>query len=108
MKHFKPTVARDIIENLIGGRGFWPLDPKVTFLNHGSFGSCPRPVLKFQQALQERLERQPVKFLVDEFEALWDDARRSLAQFVGADEEDLVFVTNATAGVNAVLRSLEF
>ena len=92
----------------IGGRGFWPLDPQVIFLNHGSFGCCPRPILKFQQALQERLERQPVRFLVDDFEALWDDARRALAQFVGAETEDLVFVTNATSGVNTVLRSLEF
>jgi isopenicillin-N epimerase len=96
------------LDRPIGGRGFWLLDPQVTFLNHGSFGSCPRPVLKFQQALQERLERQPVKFLIDEFEPLWDEARRSLAQFVGADADDLVFVANTTAGVSTVLRSLEF
>ncbi len=50
-------------------------------------------MLKFQQAFQERLERQPVKFLVDEFEPLWDDARHKLAQFVGADVQDLVFVS---------------
>jgi isopenicillin-N epimerase len=109
MKHSKSaTVPRQLIDRPIGGRGFWPLDPQVIFLNHGSFGCCPRPVLKFQQALQERLERQPVKFLVDDFEALWDDARQKLAQFVGADAEDLVFVTNATSGVNTVLRSLQF
>jgi len=99
---------RQLLDRPIGGRGFWPLDLKVTFLNHGSFGSCPRPVLKFQQALQMRLECQPVGFLVDEFEALWNDARRTLAQFVGADTDDLVFVPNATAGVNTILRSLEF
>jgi isopenicillin-N epimerase len=96
------------LERPIGGRGFWPLDPQVTFLNHGSFGSCPRSVLKFQQTLQERLERQPVRFLIDEFEAMWDDARRTLAQFVRADADDLVFVPNATTGVNTILRSLEF
>jgi isopenicillin-N epimerase len=96
------------VDRPIGGRNFWSLNPQVTFLNHGSFGSCPRPVLKFQRALQDRLERQPVKFLIDEFEPLWDDARRTLAQFVGADPDDLVFVPNATSGVNAVLRSLEF
>jgi isopenicillin-N epimerase len=115
VKYFKATTAtalnnvpRGLLVRPIGGNGFWPLDPKVTFLNHGSFGSCPGPVLKFQRGLQDRLERQPVGFLVDELEALWDNARLALAQFVGADVRDLVFVPNATAGVNTVLRSLRF
>lgn len=88
--------------------GFWQLDPAVTFLNHGSFGSCPKPVLDFQQAIRARIERQPVHFLVRELEPLWDAARAALASFVGADADDLVFVQNATSGVNAVLRSLQF
>jgi isopenicillin-N epimerase len=100
-------VSQQLLNRPIGGHGFWSLDPKVTFLNHGSFGSCPRPVLKFQRALQDRLERQPVRFLVDDFEPLWNDARQKLAQFVGADRDDLVFVPNATTGVNTILRSLE-
>lgn len=86
----------------------WPLDPGVTFLNHGSFGSCPRRVLAVQRRLQRRLEREPVDFLVRELEPLLDDARSSLAKFVGCDADDLVFVSNATSGVNAVLRSLRF
>jgi len=86
----------------------WVLDPKTIFLNHGSFGSCPRPVLEYQSALRERLERQPVQFLVRELEDLLDQARGSLARFVGASERDLVFVQNATTGVNTVLRSLQF
>jgi len=102
------SVPASLLARPIGGRDFWPLDPQVTFLNHGSFGCCPRPVLKFQHALQDRLERQPVRFLVDEFEALWDESRRSLARFVGADAQDLVFVPNATTGVNTILRSLKF
>src|SRR5438128_11442470 len=85
---------------------FWTLDPAVTFLNHGSFGACPRPGLEAQQRLRERLERQPLRFFVRDSEALLDDARRVLAAFLGAEPEGLVFVTNATTGVNAVLRSL--
>ena len=84
------------------------MDPSVTFLNHGSFGSCPRAVLECQDAWRERLERQPVRFLVLELEELLDDARAGLAQFVGAEADNLVFVPNATAGVNSVLRSLRF
>src|SRR5439155_3468985 len=86
----------------------WPLDQRTIFLNHGSFGSCPRRVFEYQSALRERLERQPVQFLVRELEGMLDEARTALAQFLGANAADLVFVPNATAGVNTVLRSLSF
>jgi isopenicillin-N epimerase len=88
-----------------GGPEFWALEPEITFLNHGAFGSCPRPVLAQQRALQDRLEQQPVRFFVDEFEALWDAARAEVARFVGARMEDVVFVRNATEGVNILLRA---
>jgi isopenicillin-N epimerase len=86
----------------------WPLDPDVVFLNHGSFGACPREVLRRQQTLRDRMEAGPVRFLSRELDDLLDGARGSLARFVGADPDDLGFVTNATTGVNAVLRSLRF
>lgn len=88
-----------------GGPDFWALEPGITFLNHGAFGSCPRPVLARQRALQEQCERQPVRFFVEEFERLWDAARAALADFVGARPENLVFVRNATEGVNILLRA---
>ncbi|HTL89539.1 MAG TPA: aminotransferase class V-fold PLP-dependent enzyme [Leptolyngbya sp.] len=87
---------------------FWSLDPAFTFLNHGSFGACPIAVLEVQQELRSRLERQPLRFLGREFEALLDQSRQSLAAFVGASVDELVFVPNATTGVNSVLRSLTF
>ncbi|MFO1501331.1 MAG: aminotransferase class V-fold PLP-dependent enzyme [Verrucomicrobiota bacterium] len=86
----------------------WPLDPSVIFLNHGSFGSCPRPVLDFQQTLRERMEQQPIRFFVRDLEGLLDEARRDLGVFINAPPNDLAFVPNATAGVNTVLRSFSF
>jgi isopenicillin-N epimerase len=85
----------------------WTLDPAITFLNHGSFGATPRVVLEKQTALRAQMEREPVRFFVRELEPLLDNARRTLASFLGADVEGLAFVPNATAGVNAVLRSLD-
>jgi len=85
----------------------WLLDPTITFLNHGSFGAAPKAVLAKQNELRTQLEREPVRFMVRELEPLLDDARATLAAFVGADPAAVAFVPNATAGVNAVLRSLD-
>lgn len=84
----------------------WTLEPGLHFLNHGSFGACPRRVLEVQRELRAELERQPVRFMARELEGRLDAARAELAAFVGADPLDLVVVPNATAGVNSVLRWL--
>jgi isopenicillin-N epimerase len=89
-------------------RHLWLLDPAITFLNHGSFGACPREVLAIQQSLRQQLETEPLRFFGRDWETLLDDARSKLAAFVGSNVEDLVFVPNATTGVNSVLRSLTF
>jgi isopenicillin-N epimerase len=86
----------------------WPLDPAVDYLNHGSFGACPTAILEKQSEMRVRLEKEPVDFLVRALPGLLADARAALAGFVGADADDLAFVPNATAGVNAVVRSLAF
>ncbi|MYD33841.1 MAG: aminotransferase class V-fold PLP-dependent enzyme, partial [Acidimicrobiales bacterium] len=86
----------------------WLLDPEVLHLNHGSFGATPAGVLEAQQAVRTHIEANPTRFFLEgEYQESLDEVRRVVARFVGADEAGLVFVTNATAGVNAVLRSLE-
>lgn len=96
------------LENPALPPSLWPLQPDLAFLNHGSFGSCPLSVLHAQSQLRLRLEANPISFLVRDLEPLLDHARSTLARFVGAHPEDLVLVTNATTGVNTVLRSLSF
>jgi isopenicillin-N epimerase len=86
----------------------WRLDPAVTFLNHGSFGACPGPVLDVQREWQDRMEAEPVRFLARELDGHLVASRAALGEFVGADPDDLAFVTNATGAVNAVVRSLSF
>ena len=88
-------------------KSHWLLDPEITFLNHGSFGATPRAILEKQSEFRAQLEREPVRFFVRELEPLLDEARRQLAAFVGAEPEGVGFLPNATAGVNAVLRSLD-
>jgi len=82
------------------------LDPTVVFLNHGSFGACPKPVFAEYQRWQAELERQPVEFLGRSGEALLDEARTHLATYLNVGADDLVFIQNATAGINVIARSL--
>jgi len=85
----------------------WTLDPAIDFLNHGSFGACPRAVLEQQQRWRAQLEQNPVQFMKRDLETLLDTSREQLAAFLGAEPASLVFVRNTTTGVNAILRSVE-
>ena len=82
------------------------LDPEVAYFNHGSFGACPVEVFDEYQRLQRDLEREPTEFFRRRFEESLREARGALAAFVGARTDDLVFTPNATAALNAVIRSL--
>ena len=85
----------------------WLLDPAVAFLNHGSFGATPRLVLAKQNEWRERMEREPVLFLARQIDDLLEEVRQELAAFLNADANGIALVNNATAGINAVLRSLD-
>ena len=89
-------------------RPLWLLDEGMVYLNHGSFGATPEKVLTAQSEWRQRLERAPVRFMERTFTPALREAAAALGRFLGACGEDLVFVENATAGVNAVLRSLQF
>ncbi|MEO7371572.1 MAG: aminotransferase class V-fold PLP-dependent enzyme [Ilumatobacteraceae bacterium] len=98
-------------------RGEWLLDPDVTYLNHGTVGATPRRVLAHQRAITDEIERQPAKFMLRELADSHGDftspsrmrvAAAAVADFVGVDGDDLMFVDNITTGANAVLRSFPF
>ena len=84
----------------------WTLDPKTVFLNHGSFGATPTAIMDEQRRIRALMEEDPVRFFEREYLDLWDDARRALSEFVNADVDGMAFVSNATQGINTVLRSL--
>ena len=84
----------------------WDFDPEITFLTHGTFGACPRPVLEYQAELVRRMEANPIAFFDRALEEHLDAARREVAAFLHADPEGMVVVPNATTGVATALASL--
>jgi isopenicillin-N epimerase len=90
----------------VAPRDLFLLDPEVVYLNHGSFGACPRPVFDVYQEWQRELEREPVDLLARRLEGELAAVRAALGEYVGARPDDLVLAPNATSALNAVLRSL--
>lgn len=88
-----------------GLRSEFLLEDGVTFLNHGSYGATPRAVLAAQDAWRARMERQPVRFMQRELPGALRAAAAVLAEFLAVSGDDLVFVENATAGINVVARA---
>jgi isopenicillin-N epimerase len=80
----------------------------VTFLNHGSFGACPRPVFEVYQQWQRQIEDQPVEFFGRRVQGHLAEARAALGEMLHVPGSDLVYVPNATHGINIVARSLVF
>jgi isopenicillin-N epimerase len=82
------------------------LDNNITFLNHGSFGACPKPVFEEFQRLQLELEQEPVNFIQKKLPVYLKEAKKPLAKFIGCDAEDFFFTPNPTFAVNTIMRSL--
>lgn len=83
------------------------LNPEITFLNHGSFGACPKPVFEDYQYWQRELEREPVQFITKKLPALMQKSREALAGFIHCDANDVFFLPNPTTAINTIMRSLE-
>ncbi len=86
----------------------WHLDPGIVFLNHGSYGACPEPILAAQRERRARLEFEPIRFLTHDLSGYIAEARDAVGAFLHADPAGLAFVPNATTGIDTVLASLRF
>jgi isopenicillin-N epimerase len=82
------------------------IDEDVIFLNHGSFGACPRQVFKTYQDFQRELERQPVEFLGRQAPDLLAEARQELGSYLNVDANDVVYFPNPTTAINMVVHNL--
>jgi isopenicillin-N epimerase len=88
-------------------RELWLLDPEVAHCNHGSFGAIPAPVLAAQDKIRRQMAINPMRWFARELPDLVAAARTEVAAFLGADADDLAFVSNVSAGVSAVTQSLQ-
>jgi isopenicillin-N epimerase len=88
-------------------RGLWLLDREVAHCNHGSFGAVPAPVLAAQEKIRRRMAVNPMRWFVRELPELVVRARAEVAAFLGADADDLAFVSNVSAGVSAIAQSVQ-
>ncbi len=84
----------------------WDLDKNITFLNNGSFGSTPKIISEAANDWQKRIETEPVNFFMEEYSGILRNTARKLGEFVGTSGDNIVFVDNASTGINTVLKSL--
>ncbi len=84
------------------------LDRQITYLNHGSFGACAKPIFENYQHWQRVLENEPVQFILKTAPEALLTSKKALAEYIGCDDEDFFFIPNPTMGVNQVVKSLNF
>jgi isopenicillin-N epimerase len=83
------------------------LNPEVTFLNHGSFGACPKPIFDDYQKCQRALEFEPVQFITKKREEALLVSKKALAKYIGCDIQEFFFIQNPTTAVNQIIKSLD-
>ena len=82
-------------------------DDDITFLNHGSFGACPKPVFENYQEWQLKLEKQPVEFLTKDLYIGLKESRQSIAEFIGCNQDEVIFFQNPTSAVTNIIYNLD-
>ena len=103
----KPTVHEQQENNLLNvSKSQFLLNQDITFLNHGSFGACPKPIFSAYQQFQLELETEPVDFIVKKAPQYLKVAKERLAQFIGCEASDFFFTSNPTFAVNTIMRSI--
>jgi len=88
-------------------RDLFLIDPKVTYLNHGSYGACPRSVFLDYQNFQKRLEKQPVQFMTKYFWEYLKITRDTLGDFIKCDGDDILLFPNPTTAINNIIENLD-
>lgn len=83
------------------------LDPSITFLNHGSFGACPKPIFEDYQKWQLLLEREPIQFITKNGVEYLNESKKALAKFVNCNSDDLIYMPNPTTALNTVIKNLD-
>jgi isopenicillin-N epimerase len=83
------------------------LDPSVTFLNFGSYGATPKPIMEDYHKWQRELEREPIQFMKVGGDEYLKQSRDILGKYVGCEGDDLVYVMNPSYAVNIVAKSLK-
>ncbi len=88
-------------------KDFFLLNPELTFLNHGSFGACPKPIFENYQSFQTEMEQDPVYFIQKKFQIHLAKAKVALSEFIHCDANDFIFTPNPTVAINTIMRSLK-
>ena len=83
------------------------LDKSITYLNHGSFGACPKPIFDNLIMWQKKLENEPVKHLVFDIYPLLEKSREALGKYIGCHKDDIIFSPNPSTALNTVIKSLK-
>ena len=84
------------------------LNNNIIFLNHGSFGACPKPVFNKYQQWQSLIESQPVQYFSNDIYNYLNKSRKDLSSFISCDADDIIFIQNPTTAINSIIRSLKF